>query len=450
MSSTQGAHSLAFRVMRLCRPALQVDLGLRVDPVDLICGEDDVQKLVENHGDVEDSKDKTSFYRRAELEDPIDALGLSGILVLPQTFGYISVGNHTNHDVRDVGVKAELQTERQKLILADSTKAPLDYIKAGGRYDFIIEHDIKELGQHTLVCIAVYTDSDGERKYLPQYFKFLATNPLSVRTKVRMVKDTTYLEACIENNTRSHLFLDNVKFDPAPPFVVKILEPDTEAKDDLDGLLSGLFNQVKLVRANGGTRHFLYQLTAPPPDPGVAKIPVTNALGKLELLWRTTLGEPGRLQTQQILGNPVPRKEVSLEIAELPSRIILERPFLVRVTVNNSTDHRVGPLQISMSQEDAQGVKRAIVVNGLWSLSLVATAIGVQRIIGIRVVDVRDGKVFDILSPTENIVVDSSSKPRSINNSLNHIASTPALDRAIYSASVEESATDFVSLMSNH
>lgn len=55
--------------------------------VDLICGEDDVQKLVENHGDVEDSKDKTSFYRRAELEDPIDALGLSGILVLPQTFG---------------------------------------------------------------------------------------------------------------------------------------------------------------------------------------------------------------------------------------------------------------------------------------------------------------------------------------------------------------------------
>lgn len=32
--------------------------------------------------------------------------------------------------------------------------------------------------------MAVYTDVDGERKYLPQYFKFLASNPLSVRTKV--------------------------------------------------------------------------------------------------------------------------------------------------------------------------------------------------------------------------------------------------------------------------
>jgi hypothetical protein len=32
--------------------------------------------------------------------------------------------------------------------------------------------------------MAVYTDWDGERKYLPQYFKFMASNPLSVRTKV--------------------------------------------------------------------------------------------------------------------------------------------------------------------------------------------------------------------------------------------------------------------------
>ena len=109
---------------------------------------------------------------------------------------YISVGNHTNHDVRDVGIKAsaalshdlrefakkwlqaspigvfteiawknievvqacvadhnflqaELQTERQRVTLADSTKAPMDYIRAGGRHDFIIEHDIKELGPHT-------------------------------------------------------------------------------------------------------------------------------------------------------------------------------------------------------------------------------------------------------------------------------------------------------------
>jgi hypothetical protein len=85
-------------------------------------------------------------------------------------------------------------------------------------------------------------------------------------------------------------------------------------------------------------------------------------------MWRTTLGEPGRLQTQQILGNPIARKEVNLHIVELPSRVLLERPFLVRLSVSNQTDRHIGPLQISMSQDDAQGVSRAIVVNGLWTM----------------------------------------------------------------------------------
>lgn len=35
-----------------------------------------------------------------------------------------------------------------------------------------------------LVCTALYNDGEGERKYLPQFFKFIVANPLSVRTKV--------------------------------------------------------------------------------------------------------------------------------------------------------------------------------------------------------------------------------------------------------------------------
>jgi hypothetical protein len=91
----------------------------------------------------------------------------------------------------------------------------------------------------------------------------------------------------------------------------------------------------------------------------------------------------------------------------------------VRLSVSNQTDRHIGPLQISMSQDDAQGVSRAIVVNGLWTmvvpqlepfastdfnLSLVATAVGVQKITGIAVVDVRDGKPYDTLLATEVFV----------------------------------------------
>ena len=66
---------------------------------------------------------------------------------------------------------------------------------------------------------------------------------------------------------------------------------------------SGLLQQIKVVKANGGTRHFLYQFHKPAGPPVVAKADGSNTLGKLEIMWRTTLGEAGRLQTQQILGN---------------------------------------------------------------------------------------------------------------------------------------------------
>ncbi|CAI7851497.1 unnamed protein product [Closterium sp. NIES-54] len=41
MSKDPAAHALAFRVMRLCRPALQADLPLRCSAHDLWLGEDD-------------------------------------------------------------------------------------------------------------------------------------------------------------------------------------------------------------------------------------------------------------------------------------------------------------------------------------------------------------------------------------------------------------------------
>ncbi|XP_057843106.1 uncharacterized protein LOC131052440 isoform X2 [Cryptomeria japonica] len=420
MSGGQGAsHSLAFRVMRLCRPSFQIDHPLVCDPLDLMLGEDfldnesatptSLSNLI-----VEDqSKEKESFWRRFELETPMDAMGLSGLLVLPQAFGaiylgetfcsYISVGNHSSFEVRDVVIKAEIQTERQRLVLSDTSKSPIESIRAGGRYDFIIEHDIKELGPHTLVCMAVYIDADGERKHLPQFFKFVVANPLSVRTKVRSVKDSTFLEACIENHTKSHLYMDQVQFEPAQPWTAKVLTAD-DAKIDVDPQVRDIFKAPDLIRANGGIRNYIYQLTQSSSESTAVKVEGSNTLGKLQITWRTNLGEPGRLQTQNILGNPISHKEVDIQIVELPPHIILNRPFLVRARLLNHTDKRIGPLEVSLSQDESHGVKRAIVVNGLWTLNLVATSLGVQKISGIAVYDSREKKPYDSLPPIEVFV----------------------------------------------
>ncbi|KAF5742269.1 hypothetical protein HS088_TW09G00313 [Tripterygium wilfordii] len=435
MSST-GTHSLAFRVMRLCRPSFHIDTPLLVDPADLIVGEDifddpiaasHLPPLIDGHiggkTSTADSAD-LSYRARFVLHHPCDSIGLSGLLMLPQSFGaiylgetfcsYISINNSSNFEVRDVIIKAEIQTERQRILLLDTSKSSVESIRAGGRYDFIVEHDVKELGAHTLVCTALYNDGDGERKYLPQFFKFIVANPLSVRTKVWICYGNTFLEACIENHTKSNLYMDQVDFEPAQHWSATILKADEHNSRNNSGtrsashLLSGIieiFKSPVLIRSGGGIHNFLYQLRATSHGPVQS-----NVLGKFQITWRTNLGEPGRLQTQQILGTPIIQKEVELHVVEAPAVINLDKPFSVHLNLTNQTDKELGPFEVRLSQFDSSEEEMAIMINGLqttvipnveafgstdFHLSFIATQLGVQRIKGITVFNTKEKKSYD-------------------------------------------------------
>ena len=86
-----GSHSLAFRVMRLCRPSFNVEPPLRLDPADLFAGEDLFDDPAANPPSFSSSSDSDPNYRnRFLLRHFSDAMGLSGLLVLPQSFGYSS------------------------------------------------------------------------------------------------------------------------------------------------------------------------------------------------------------------------------------------------------------------------------------------------------------------------------------------------------------------------
>ncbi|XP_041026047.1 trafficking protein particle complex subunit 13 [Juglans microcarpa x Juglans regia] len=436
MSSTQGSHSLAFRVMRLCRPSFHVDPPLRLDPADLIVGEDifddpiaasELPRLFDSHVSNPTDSSDLSYRSRFLLHDPSDPMGLSGLLVLPQAFGaiylgetfcsYISINNSSNFEVKDVVIKAEIQTERQRILLLDTSKSPVESIRAGGRYDFIVEHDVKELGAHTLVCTALYNDGDGERKYLPQFFKFIVANPLSVRTKVRVVKETTFLEACIENHTKSNLLMDQVDFEPAPHWTATILKADGHHSDS-NSQTRHTFKQPVLIRSGGGIHNYLYQLKLSSHGSAEMKVEGSNILGKLQITWRTNLGEPGRLQTQQILGTPITHSDIELHVTEVPSVINLERPFMLHLKLTNQTERELGPFEVLLSQNGLHEEK-VVRINGLqttalpqvaafsytdFHLNLIATKLGVQRITGITVFDTREKRSYDPLPDLEIFV----------------------------------------------
>ena len=100
----------------------------------------------------------------------------------------------------------------------------------------------------------------------------------------------------------------------------------------LVSLYSNILSKLVILKPSGGSRNYLYQLTKRPdavatPDvrlalsfisssPRFSKTSVPshmyffscaaqqkpNTLGKLEMKWRRSMGEPGRLQTQPIMG----------------------------------------------------------------------------------------------------------------------------------------------------
>ena len=224
--------------MRLPRPTLEMESPLRFAPEDLLGTCVPVDSLPRPSSE--------AFERRLDLFAAEDASGLSGTLVLPQSFGvvhlgetfasYVSVSNASDRVARDVAVKVELQTNRRRVALFDCGAAPLPAIQPGSSYDFIIEHDLKELGAHTLACTVEYAEDvpagvPVDRRRHPQHFKFDVANPVAVRTKTRPGRDgATFLETCVENATKTPLLLSAATFEPAPRFTCREVLPPKSAR----------------------------------------------------------------------------------------------------------------------------------------------------------------------------------------------------------------------------
>ena len=149
--------SLAFKVMRLCRPGLH-----QFQPV---CTEaEDVLGVLGNVGCETDARAGDGF-------------GLTGMLTLPPNFGniymgenfssYISTFNQSASTVTSVGIKAELQTKTKRVTLLDTTTEPVLSFGAGENRDFVVDSPLRELGTHILVCSAQYVSAGAAPPPLP-------------------------------------------------------------------------------------------------------------------------------------------------------------------------------------------------------------------------------------------------------------------------------------------
>ncbi|KAI9582602.1 probable trafficking protein particle complex subunit 13 homolog [Glossina fuscipes] len=321
----QSEHLLALKVMRLTRPTL-------VGPQVITC----------------EPKDLPHFSLRQSLENEgttvagAETLAVGQFMLLPQSFGniylgetfssYICVHNCTSHTVEGVSVKADLQSNSTRISLPiHENKSKPATLAPDETLDDVIRYEVKEIGTHVLVCEVNYVTLAGIAQYFRKFFKFQVLKPLDVTTKFYNAEmDEIYLEAQIQNITTGPFCLEKVELDSSEQYTVTALNtlPNGES----------VFTSKNMLQPKNSCQ-FLYCIK---PKPEIAKdinlLRMANNVGKLDIVWRSNLGEKGRLQTSPLQRLPFEYKDVRLEIVEALNIVKIGESFTFLCRITNTTD----------------------------------------------------------------------------------------------------------------
>lgn len=313
-----------------------------------------------------------------------------GTLFLGETFRtYLCVRNESSTAVREPSLRVEMQVGTEDggrwhqlahVILPSPTRFSPDPSEPAGEHEdgrpvwelsptqaleTSLGYDIKDLGPHVLVCTVGYKQQSAEDAWVERsfrkFYKFsVDRSPISVRTKVHQprhaisihhpdskVRNRVELEVQVQNvsGNGSGLVLDGLKLKCAPDWRWSSVDrPSLNARGGEDEADMWIDKGTSEVLADGDVRQYLFTLV---PEremslveevaKGGADLGMTaeglmmrgDALGCLDISWRMSLGEAGRLQTSQL----VRRRVVQAPIAVSTVASQLEPQVKTRLTL---------------------------------------------------------------------------------------------------------------------
>lgn len=327
-------HLLALKVMRLTRPTL-------ISP-DVIVSES--SDLPGNLFDQLCENDATNV-KGSHIA------GGGQFMLLPQSFGniylgetfssYICLHNCTTHPVQGVSVSAELQSDKAKISLPINDGKPMQVtLNPSETIDDVIHHEVREIGVHILVCEVHYKTPAGLDESFRKFFKFHVLKPLDVQTKFYNAEtDEVYLEVQIQNITAASICLETVELQNTDKYTVTSLNTLSNGES--------VFKSKNMLQPQNSCQ-FLYCIKPIPELAGNLKqLKLEKNIGKLDILWRSNLGERGRLQTSQLERSPIEYGELRLTVIEAKNIVKIGDVFDFMCRVTN-TSERVMDLQLKL------------------------------------------------------------------------------------------------------
>lgn len=332
---------LALKVMRLTRPTLVSPDIITSEPTDLPSSL--FTQMIEND---------------ATAAKGSEQLATGQFMLLPQSFGniylgetfssYICLHNCTTHPVQGVNVTAELQSDKTKISLPiNENKKTQITLNPDETFDDVIHHEVREIGVHILVCEVQYKTPAGLNESFRKFFKFHVLKPLDVQTKFYNAEtDEVYLEAQIQNITAGPICLESVELQNTDKYCVTSLNTLSNGES--------VFKSKNMLQPQNSCQ-FLYCIK---PTSSLAndlkQLKLEKNIGKLDILWRSNLGERGRLQTSQLERSPIEYGDIRLTVIQAKNIVKIDESFDFTCRVTN-TSERVMELQLKLNKTPTLG-----------------------------------------------------------------------------------------------
>lgn len=148
-----------------------------------------------------------------------------------------------------------------------------------------------------MICTLGFNVAGHERQTCRKYFQFQVSKPIDVKTKSYYTEcDEIYLETLFQNLTTLPIQLKSVKLESADFEVssLNFLKSTNEQEEQW------IFGKVNRLDPNE-SRQYLFTLR---PKSEIRLIPSAiksiSAIGKLDIVWISGIGERGHIQTSQL------------------------------------------------------------------------------------------------------------------------------------------------------
>ena len=228
------------------------------------------------------------------------------------------------------------------------------------------------------VGVSYATSAASPAESLRKFYRFNVLSPVTISYNHLTIQNDPFVEATFQNASQVPMYIESIEFQPQMPFVVVETPTYEKPQVETDELLKYMDPAMFHVLQPEETLQRVYRIRH---QDGI-RIQGTVNFGRVEIQWKTALGEAGRLQSNSISRKMPLVNEIEIRGVNLPPSIQIGIPCPIELEILNQSDSAFH-LHLELRRDKMKGIFCSSVSNlvrlVIVFLKIKLTVIGFRR-----------------------------------------------------------------------